>query len=116
MIRTLLTAILITLFSQTAWAEVVYFCNVNQHITIDGQKLDRYKPHRFKMMVSARDKKVKFAGGALDKMSFEFKNFWKKNDWYAKGSYAIIQFEGRRFEYVSITSDITAFSAECDTF
>ena len=94
----------------------MYFCNVKEHIAIDDKELKRYEPHRFKMLVSSKEGKVKFAGGALTKMSFQFEQFFKDNDWYAKGPYQLVEFEGRRLSYASITSDITAFSAECDKF
>ncbi|MDA0846331.1 MAG: hypothetical protein O3C44_10415 [Proteobacteria bacterium] len=86
MTRTLLTAILITLFSQTAWADVVFYCSSGQMVGIEKDKFDRLSSEKFKLALLGDEtindfKTIVFRGGILDSYSFEVHYAADENWW-----------------------------------
>jgi hypothetical protein len=84
MTRTLLTAIFLTLFSQTAGAKTVYYCTGTQFTEIKANKLENYEPQNFKFSVD--QKGVNFGSDGFfagSKMLIEMwvsESIWKARD------------------------------------
>jgi len=126
--RTLLTAIFLTLFSQTARAEkAVYFCTVKNIVMIDDHNLRVYEsplykqrePKRFRMVVDAEEKQVSFKGDELNNDRLNISEFWSKDSWEAKGDpdeQEIAKFDVGILYYIDISTGPYVLTADCEDF
>ena len=120
LVRSLFTAILITLISQQALAQAVFYCNGTNLIEIKKDKATNYKTQNFKF--SADSKLIKFGDGGYfsgDQMSI---SDWISEDfWAATNEIAMVRFHKGQFMYAaSVLEEDGAsgllISATCDKF
>ena len=120
MTRTLLTAIFLALFSQTAWGEDIYYCSETHFVEIDSGTLKNYKTKNFKLNVTVE--RLKFGGtGFFKHKELPITSWTEKNLWKASGDFYIVSFnEGQLIGAVSAYSKKGVvgilISAECDKF
>ena len=122
MTRTLLTAVFLSLFSQTARAEVVYNCASEQRLVIEKDKTERLSPEKFKLAIEGNTsnndlKIIVFRGGFLDKHSFDM-HYAADEDWWQAGSEksTFVFRSGWLHAAVSTGKYIISFSSKCDKF
>ena len=122
MTRALLTAILLTLFSQTACADVVFYCSSGQMVGIEKDKFDRLSSEKFKLALLGDEtindfKTIVFRGGILDSYSFEVHYAADENWWQAGSEKSTFVFRNS-WLYGSISNgeNIISFSSKCDKF
>ena len=122
MTRTLLTAILLTLFNQTAWAGIIYYCASEQILAIEKDKTTRLSPEKFKLALEGNAtindfNKIVFRGGFLDKHSFDMHYAADDNWWQAGSEKSTFVFRsGWLYAAVSTGKYIISFSSKCDKF
>ena len=120
MTRTLLTALFVTLFTQTAWAKNVYYCNGSHFTEFKGGKLENYKPENFKFSVD--QKRLIFgAKGFFDELELKIVNWSKKDSWQASNDVTIVTFNEGQFVSATSGTDLKGvigilIAADCDEF
>jgi hypothetical protein len=118
MTRTLLTALFLTLFSQTAWAETVFYCTETVSVDINNHELTQYKPQNFKFKITGRE--VTFgSGGYFDNVTKNITTYHNENNWAATEKYSMLWFNEGNFIYTSAfiyVKKSAVISAKCDKF
>jgi len=121
MTRTLFTAIFLTLFSQTAWAEVVFYCTGTNFIQIENHKPTTYINEKFKFSID--EKRILY--GSNHKFLKNMKmavTYWKdENNWAVSAADHITRFKDGVYSFKSgfaIKNDVqtTVITAKCDKF
>jgi len=121
MTRTLLAAIFLTLFSQTAWANAVYYCSGTHLVQVENSIFERFSPLNFKFSVDRT--KIKYGNSTFFNGAIESITFWQgENHWVSmNGDFAITKFKNG--EYLMTTNGFweegikaTLISAKCDKF
>jgi len=121
MTRTLLTAIFLTLFSQTAWAKTVYYCTGTQFTEIKANKLENFKPQNFKFSVDQQGVTFGsdsfFAGSKMLIEKWVSESIWKAR---AAGDMVVAFQDGAFVAAVAFVGDDSAMglliAAKCDKF
>ena len=121
MTRTLLTALFLISFSQTAWADSVYYCIGTHFAEIKGANLQSYTPQKFKFNVNPN--RIRFgSGGFFSGSEFPISSWNAEDHWKAYGTdYAILSFHKGTFMFASSAFEIGGatgmlISARCDKF
>jgi hypothetical protein len=118
MTRTLLTAIFLTLFSQTASANTVFYCTGTNLVKVEDHKLEKFKTQNFKFSVNQNT--IKFgSGGYFDKHEAGITRWTDEYNWASTNNMANITFLKGYFTSAEVYSYIDkAFliTAKCDKF
>ena len=120
MIRTLLTALFLTLFCSLAWAKSVYRCNGIHVIQSKGGKLAKYPPENFEFSVDQKavtfGDKWFFADVELTIFNWATKDLWQASDNVVTVSFNQGQFISTLnvVEEKGVTAILVA--ADCDQF
>jgi hypothetical protein len=113
--RTLLTAIFLNLFSQMAWADVVYQCSSKQFVVLEKGKLERREPKRFELVVDDKRKKIQFKDFEMPQ-SFSIGYFVDENWWWGGDEISNFVFKDGWLHGALANTWAISFSAECDKF
>lgn len=117
MTRTLLTAIFLTLFSQAAWAEAVFYCSSEQIIKIENDKAERYQNENFKLAVVDNSEIITFRGGPFNLKSFNIHYAADENWWDAGSEKTTFSLrDGRLYGAITHSRSMLVISAKCDKF
>ncbi|MDC0649102.1 hypothetical protein N8Z70_02835 [Candidatus Puniceispirillum sp.] len=118
MTRTLLTAIFLTLFSQTASAETVFYCTETVSLNVNNHELTNYKPQNFKFRITERV--VTFgSGGYFDNATKIITSYSNENNWASTDKYSMMWFNKGYFIFTSafiLTKQSAIITAKCDKF